>query len=106
MMYWIREILGWLLVAIGLVAFGLCYFEFLLKDLVIQAVIFGFVGLTLFRGGLAMLKVAVATRAARDIRREIVAGATPAKQVRPRLGSRQPAGRATKSLLPGPGGRS
>lgn len=100
---WFRELAGWLLLGGGVGAFVLCYVQFLLNGLVVQGVIFGFAGLILFRGGLALLKLAVASRAARDVKREMAAQAAAVKQVRPQLGSNQPAGRPRKSMVPGPG---
>ena len=100
---WFREIAGWLLLVIGLGAFAQCYFKFLLEGRVIEGVMWGFAALAIFRGGLAMLKLAVASRAARDVRREMAAQAAPVKQVRPQLGSNQPHGRPRPSMLPGPG---
>jgi hypothetical protein len=100
---WFRELAGWLLLGGGVGAFVLCYVQFLLNGLVVQGVIFGFAGLIMFRGGLALLKLAVASRAARDVKREMAAQAAAVKQVRPQLGSSQPAGRPRKSMVPGPG---
>jgi hypothetical protein len=100
---WFRELAGWLLLGAGLGAFVLCYVQFLLNGLVVEGVIWGFAGLTIFRGGLAMLKLAVASRAARDVKREMAAMASPVKQVRPQLGGNQPAGRPRQSMVPGPG---
>jgi hypothetical protein len=100
---WFRELAGWLLLGGGVGAFVLCYVQFLLNGLVVQGVIFGFAGLVMFRGGLALLKLAVASRAARDVKREMATQAAAVKQVRPQLGSGQPAGRPRKSTVPGPG---
>jgi hypothetical protein len=100
---WMRELAGWLLLGAGLGVFVLCYSQFLLNGLVVQAVIFGFAGRAIFRGGLALLKLAVASRAARDVKREMAATAAPVRQVRPQLGSSQAAGRPRQSMLPGPG---
>lgn len=100
---WFRELAGWLLLGGGVGAFVLCYVQFLLNGLVVQGVIFGFAGLVMFRGGLALLKLAVASRAARDVKREMAAQAAAVKQVRPQLGGSQPAGRPRKSMVPGPG---
>lgn len=100
---WFRELAGWLLLGSGVGAFVLCYVQYLLNGLVVQGVIFAFVGFVLFRGGLALLKLAVASRAARDVKREMAAQAAAVKQVRPQLGSSQPAGRPRKSMVPGPG---
>ena len=63
----------------------------------------GFAALTLFRGGMALLKLAVASRAARDVKREVAAQAAPVRQVRPPSGAKEPAGRPRRSVLPGPG---
>jgi len=100
---WFRELAGWLLLGAGLGAFVLCYVQFLLNGLVIQGVICGMIGFVIFRGGLAMLKLAVASRAARDVKREMAAAAEPVRKVRPQLGSNQPAGRPRETMLPGPG---
>lgn len=100
---WLRELAGWLLLGGGVGAFVLCYVQFLLNGRVVEGVIWGFAGLTVFRGGLALLKLAVASRAARDVKREVAAMAAPVKQVRPQLGSSQAAGRPRQSTVPGPG---
>ncbi len=100
---WLRELAGWLLLGGGVGAFVLCYVQFLLNGRWIEALICMFIGLAVFRGGLALLKLAVASRAARDVKREMAATATPVKKVRPQLGSNQPAGRPRQSMVPGPG---
>lgn len=100
---WMRELAGWLLLGAGLGAFVLCYSQFLLNGRVVEGVIWGFAGLAIFRGGMALLRLAVASRAARDVKREMATMASPVKQVRPRLGSSQPAGRPRQSMVPGPG---
>ena len=101
---WLREIAGWVLLGTGLAMFGMCYTVFLLNKRVVEAVLFGFAGLAVFRGGLQLLKVAMAARAS-DIRRELAATAAPVRKVRPQLGSQQPAGRQRASVVPGPGRR-
>lgn len=63
---WLREVAGWLLLGVGLAAFVICYVVFLLSRRVIEAAMLGFFGFTVFRGGLHLLKVAVAARAAKD----------------------------------------
>jgi hypothetical protein len=101
---WLREIAGWVLLGTGLAMFAVCYAVFLLNRRVVEAVIFGFGGIAVFRGGLQLLKVAMAARASQDIRREITATAAPVHQVRPQLGSQHPHGRPRKSVVPGPSG--
>ena len=66
MSVWLRELVGWLLLGTGMAAFAVCYLVFLLNRRVIEAAGLGFIGFTVFRGGLHLLKVAVAARAARE----------------------------------------
>jgi hypothetical protein len=61
MRFWTRELAGWLLVALGLIAFG-ATFVFLLQRDYAEAVLFIPVGVFIFRGGIHLLKVAVAAR--------------------------------------------
>ena len=98
---WVREVLGWVLLGVGLAAFAMCYVVFLLNRWIIEAFIAAFIGFTIFRAGIHLLKVATAARAARDVKRELapVGGAT--RRVRPVLAD-QASGRPRKSVLPGP----
>lgn len=95
MSYWVREIAGWVLVFIGLFIFWQTY-QFLLAKRVFEAAPLTFIGFIVFRGGVHLLKVAVAAQAARDagpptaqpaVRRPVAAarpvGPTPAKSVLP-----------------------
>jgi len=96
MTYWVREIAGWLLILAGLAAFYQSY-DFLMRKRVIEAVPLAFIGFVIFRGGIHLLKVAVAAQAARGLR---IAAAAPAKRTRP---AARPVGpTASKSVLPGP----
>ena len=63
MMFWIREIAGWILVALGLFVFYVVY-VLLAQPVprVIQSGPLAFVGFIIFRGGIHLLKVAVAAR--------------------------------------------
>lgn len=61
---WLREIAGWVLLGIGLSAFAVCYFVFLLQRRIVEAVVLGGVGFIIFRSGLQLLKVAIAARIA------------------------------------------
>ena len=73
MMYWLREIAGWLLVALGLFVFYLCW-ELLTRMLpdpdgrygpapaLLEVGPLAFIGFVIFRGGIHLLKVAVAAR--------------------------------------------
>ena len=102
---WMREILGWVLLGIGLAAFAMCYL-FLTNRWFIEGGIQAFIGFTIFRAGIHLLKVATAARAARDIKRELTpSGAI--RRVRPVL-AEEASGRPRPSVLPGPtasGGR-
>jgi|GEM_PF-1184090 len=100
MTYWLREIGGWLLVLAGLVSFYQSY-DMLMRKRVIEAVPLAFVGFVIFRGGVHLLKVAVASQAARSLR---PAASTPAaKRARP---ATRPIGPTNSSnVLPGPQNR-
>lgn len=96
MSYWAREIAGWLLIAIGLLAFYQAY-DLLLRKRIFEAVPMTFVGFVIFRGGIHLLKVAVAAQAARHMREAV---AQPAKRARP---TARPIGPTpAKNVLPGP----
>jgi hypothetical protein len=63
MRFWLREIAGWLLVAAGLFIFYTCFVLLVNeKPWVFQAGPLIFVGFIVFRGGIHLLKVAVAAR--------------------------------------------
>jgi len=61
MRFWIRELLGWGLMALGLVMFFQAY-AMLGQRMVWEAGQWSVVGLVVFRGGIHLLKVAVAAR--------------------------------------------
>lgn len=75
-----REILGWALILLSLSIFGVfdslfsifgfrltpSSFAFLQRGYVIEGTVAGFIGVMLFRGGLQLVKVAVAARAFRQ----------------------------------------
>lgn len=72
MSFWLREIVGWMLLVIGLYFFYLCIPILLTeRPLLLQAVPFTFIGFIIFRGGIHMLKVAVAARIAMNEQRQL-----------------------------------
>jgi hypothetical protein len=64
MRFWIREVLGWMLVLVGLFVFYVCASVLLgePEPLILEAVPLTFIGFIIFRGGIHLLKVAVAAR--------------------------------------------
>lgn len=67
MRFWLREVAGWLLVILGLYVFRVCYQ--LLTDwsqppghYLLEAGPLAFIGFVIFRGGIHLLKVAIAAR--------------------------------------------
>jgi hypothetical protein len=66
----LRELIGWVLLGIGLAAFAVVYFVFLLNRWILEAVILGMIGFAVFRAGMHLLKVAMAARAAKEMLRQ------------------------------------
>ena len=61
-MYWIREIAGWALLVLGLWLFYVSYFVLLRNGQIVQSGPTVLMGIVVFRGGIHLLKVAVAAR--------------------------------------------
>jgi hypothetical protein len=61
MKFWFREVSGWLLVGLSLLGFYLCYLMLRNHDIT-EAWPLAFIGIIVFRGGVQLLKVAVAAR--------------------------------------------
>jgi hypothetical protein len=61
MSYWVREVAGWLLVVLGLGVFALVY-DYCEQRRVFEAWVLLILGIFVFRGGIHLLKVAVAAR--------------------------------------------
>ncbi len=64
MRYWLRELAGWLLVGLGLYIFFICFALLLSehKPWILEAGPATLIGIVVFRGGIHLLKVAVAAR--------------------------------------------
>ncbi|MBA4064207.1 MAG: hypothetical protein C0501_10925 [Isosphaera sp.] len=99
--YWAREVAGWLLVAGGLWAFLEAY-GLLLNRRVFEAGPLAVMGFVVFRGGIHLLKVAVAAQAALGLPD---APAAAAARRAPRLPTRQVGPTPPQKVLPGPRGR-
>ena len=73
MRFWIRELLGWFLVLLGLFFFYICLTLLLgSPPKYIQAGPLTLIGIILFRGGIHLLKVAVAARVCMRAGQEVV----------------------------------
>jgi hypothetical protein len=59
--FWLREIAGWIMVCLGIFGFYVCFVSILYRQ-ILEAGAFTFVSVVLFRGGIHLLKVAVAAR--------------------------------------------
>jgi hypothetical protein len=75
MRFWIRELAGWLLIALGLFIFYVCY-VWLRSHNLVEAGPLSFIGFIVFRGGIHLLKVAVAARVCTETR-DRVSGERP-----------------------------
>ena len=97
MSYWLREIAGWCLILIGLGIFWQAY-QLLLVKWLFQAGLMILMGLIVFRGGIHLLKVAVAAQSARNL-----SGAFPSPGKRPPRPVARPIGPTpNQQILPGP----
>jgi hypothetical protein len=97
MSIWLREVLGWILLGLGLAVFALCYLAFIANKRVIEAAPVAFIGFVVFRGGLHLLKVALAAKACKEAGRE----ARTAVPVRRTLALGKPVG-PSPVVVPGP----
>jgi hypothetical protein len=61
-MFWIREVAGWVLLVLGLATFWFCYNTLIRGGRPVDAAPMVLIGIFLFRGGIHLLKVAVAAR--------------------------------------------
>ncbi|HEV3205251.1 MAG TPA: hypothetical protein VGY77_12740 [Gemmataceae bacterium] len=61
MRFWLREVAGWFLVIIGVLTFYGCY-ELLIRGRVVETGTLTVIGIFLFRGGIHLLKMAVAAQ--------------------------------------------
>ena len=99
-MVWLREAAGWILLGTGLAAFAVCYFVFLLPGRILEAGALGLIGVTIFRGGTHLLKVAMAAKAAREIDRQ---PELPRPAAKPLAMPTMVVGKPTASVVPGRG---
>src|SRR5262249_49867509 len=69
MRFWTRELAGWALVGLGLFVFWKCY-VLLMEYYFLQGGSLTVIGLIIFRGGIHLLKVAVAARVCLEARED------------------------------------
>jgi hypothetical protein len=62
MRFWLREVAGWLLTAVGLWACFQSYYEFLKNGLIFEGGGLAVIGIFIFRGGIGLLRTALAAR--------------------------------------------
>jgi hypothetical protein len=79
MRFWVREIAGWALVLLSLLIFYICY-DLLVSPAhaVIETGSLTIIGIILFRGGIHLLKVAVAARICTEAQQRVPAARTSA----------------------------
>jgi hypothetical protein len=71
MQYWWREAAGWILVALGLFIFGWCGVLLTLYHGIFESGPMTVAGIFVFRGGIHLLKVAVAARICKEAAAEV-----------------------------------
>jgi hypothetical protein len=95
--YWSREVAGWGLILAGLYVFVRTY-DLLLDKRVFEAAPMAFIGFIIFRGGIHVLKVAVAAQAARSLPESI--RPTPRRIIQATARAAVPT--PSQAVLPGP----
>jgi hypothetical protein len=95
--YWAREIAGWVLVLAGMYFFREAW-GLLLNKRIFEAAPMTFIGFIVFRGGIHILKVAVAAQAARLA----TDTAQPAARKLSRMPTQPIGPTPAKSVMPGP----
>ena len=84
--YIVREVAGWLLVALGLWFFYVSASMLMQSPArILSAPPVALIGFVIFRGGIHLLKVAVAARAAQQARRDLVEAARRSRLPQPRV---------------------
>ncbi len=78
MRFWLRELAGWLLVVLGLYMFLLCIDLLLNPRWILEATPVMIIGIVVFRGGIHLLKVAVAARVCTQAQAEVTRRQRPA----------------------------
>ncbi|MBP3954331.1 hypothetical protein J8F10_03345 [Gemmata sp. G18] len=99
--YWSRELAGWGLIAVGLWQFWNTY-TLLTNRRIFEAGPSAFIAFIIFRGGLHLLKVAVAAQAARSL----ADPAQPHTRKASRMATRSVAPTPVKTVVPGPKSRA
>jgi hypothetical protein len=79
--YWLREAAGWALVALGLHLFQLTY-EFGRQHLFLEMWPLAIIGIFVFRGGIHLLKVAIAARICMEAQNRLYPAVPPGVQSR------------------------
>ncbi|MBM3980492.1 MAG: hypothetical protein FJ304_09415 [Planctomycetes bacterium] len=99
--YWSREVAGWLLILAGLWMFWNTY-AFLTNRRIFEAAPAAFIAFVVFRGGVHLLKVAVAAQVARSLPES----AQPQTRKASRMPAKSYAPTPAKSVVPGPKSRA
>ena len=100
--YWSREIAGWALILIGLWQFWNTY-ALLTGRRIFEAAPSAFIAFVIFRGGIHLLKVAVAAQAARTLPET---SAQPATRKASRMPTKTFGPTPVKAVVPGPRSRA
>jgi len=90
MRYWIHEIAGWLLLAIGIYLLYACYSWLLDPYHILEAGALTVIGIIVFRGGLHLIKVAMAARVCLQAQEQAAASERAKTLARPARASARP----------------
>lgn len=95
----LRELIGWILLGTGLAAFGLAGVMVLRERMACSGMVITLIAIIIFRGGLHLIKVAVAARAAADSRGST---ASTTRQIRRPTVAKTTLATPKANVLPGP----
>jgi hypothetical protein len=79
MRFWVRELAGWLLMLLGLYLFLVCIDRLLNARWILEPIPLLVIGIVVFRGGIHLLKVAVAARICSQVHERSAAPRRPAR---------------------------
>lgn len=90
MRFWSRELAGWLLIVLGLVGFYACAVLIFNSTHILESALMTVISVFLFRGGIHLIKVAVAARICQRAQEQMFRPETASRTARAGQAPRRP----------------